>query len=119
MTDNTDTAQLNTDADDQTITVIAVSAAVGAGLVAAGLAGLAALTYFWLIKRKRHKHGLFHHSYIVWQAHDHSEPQHLEYVKWYSTCLLQAPAVVVEMRNSKFSGESCVSLLPHSHILLL
>ena len=59
MTDVTDTAQLNTDADDQT-TLIAVSAAVGAGLVvilAAGLAGLAALTYYWLVKRKRH--GLF------------------------------------------------------------
>ena len=57
----TDTAQPNTDAGDQT-TLIAVSAAVGAGLVvilAAGLAGLAALTYYWLVKRKRHKHGLF------------------------------------------------------------
>ena len=43
MTDVTDTNQLNTDADDQT-TLITVSAAVGAGLVAAGLAGLAALT---------------------------------------------------------------------------
>ena len=56
-----DPAQLNTDADDQT-TLIAVSAGVGAGLVvilAAGLAGLAALTYYWLVKRKRHKHGLF------------------------------------------------------------
>ena len=62
MTDVTDTAQLNTDADDQTTTVIAVSAAVGAGLVAAGvagLAGLAALTYYWLVKKNRHKHGLF------------------------------------------------------------
>ena len=57
MTDVTDTAQPNTDADDQT-TLIAVSAAVGAGLVAAGLAGLAALTYYWLVKKKRHKHGL-------------------------------------------------------------
>ena len=59
MTDVTDTTQLNTDSDDQTTTVIAVSAAVGAGLVAAGLAGLSALTYYWLVKKKRHKHGLF------------------------------------------------------------
>ena len=58
MTDVTDTAQLNIGADDQTTTVIAVSAAVGAGLVAAGLAGLAALTY-WCVKKNRHKHGLF------------------------------------------------------------
>ena len=57
MTDVTDTAQLNTDADDQATTVIAVSAAVGAGLVAAGLAGLAALTYYWRVKKK---HGLLH-----------------------------------------------------------
>ena len=56
-------AQLKTDADDQT-TLIAVSAAVGAGLVAAGLAGLSALTY-WLVKKKQHKHGLFHCSYSV------------------------------------------------------
>ena len=59
MTDVTDTSQLNTDSDDQTTTVIAVSAAVGAGLVAAGLAGLAALTYYWLVKKKPHKPGLF------------------------------------------------------------
>ena len=58
MTDVTDTTQLNTDADDHT-TVIAVSAAVGAGLVAAGLAGLSALTYYWLVKKNWHKHGLF------------------------------------------------------------
>ena len=57
MTDVTDTAQLNIGADDQT-TLIAVSAAVGAGLVAVGLAGLAALTY-WCVKKNRHKHGLF------------------------------------------------------------
>ena len=51
----------NTDSDDQS-TVIAVSIAVGAGLaviLAAGLCGLTALTY-WLLKRKRH--GLFTHS---------------------------------------------------------
>ena len=59
MTDVTDTPQLNTDADDQTTTVIAVSAAVGAGLVAAGLAGLSALTYYWLVKKKQHKPSLF------------------------------------------------------------
>ena len=44
VTDVTDTAQLNTDADDQT-TLIAVSAGVGAGLVVILAAGLAALTY--------------------------------------------------------------------------
>ena len=62
MTDVIGTPQVNTDADDQT-TLIAVSAAVGAGLVvilAAGLAGLAALTYYWLVKRKRR--GLFNNS---------------------------------------------------------
>ena len=61
MTDVTDTTQLNTDADDQTV-LIAVSAGVGAGLVViltAGLAGLAALTYYWLVKKNLHKHGLF------------------------------------------------------------
>ena len=57
MTDVTDPAQPNTDADAQATTVIAVSAAVGAGLVAAGLAGVAALTYYWLVKKK---HGLLH-----------------------------------------------------------
>ena len=58
MTDVIDTAQPNTDADDQTTTVIAVSVAVGAGLVAAGLAGLSALTYYWLVKRNGLLHGL-------------------------------------------------------------
>ena len=57
MTDVTDITQLNTDSDNQMTTLIAVSAAVGAGLVAAGLAGLAALTYYWLVKKK---HGLLH-----------------------------------------------------------
>ena len=57
MTDVTDTAQMNTDADDQATTVIAVSAAVGAGLVVAGLAGVAAFTYYWLVKKKQ---GLLH-----------------------------------------------------------
>ena len=58
VTDITDTAQLNTDEDDQTT----LSAAVGAGLVvilAAGLAGLAAIIYYCLVKKNRQKHGLF------------------------------------------------------------
>ena len=54
MTDVTDITQLNTDSDNQMTTLIAVSAAVGAGLVTAGLA---ALTYYWLVKKK---HGLLH-----------------------------------------------------------
>ena len=80
MTDVTDPAQLNTDADDQT-TLIVVSAAVGAGLVAAGLAGLAAITYYWLVKRKQH--GLFFvfvlfgvFSQYMIQSQSHSVSQH-------------------------------------------
>ena len=69
MTDVTDTTQLNTNADDQT-TLIAVSAAVGAGLVAAGLAGLAALTHQFL---KRKQHGLSNQSTLC------PSMQHFEY----------------------------------------
>ena len=72
MTDVTDTTQLNTDADHQT-TLIAVSAAVGAGLVvilAAGLAGLAALTHQFL---KRKQHGLSNQSTLC------PSMQHFEY----------------------------------------
>ena len=104
MTDVTDTTQLNTDADDQT-TLIAVSAAVGAGLVVilaaglAGLAGLAALTCYWLVKRKRH--GLFttvHDSHVatVCPSMVHFEYKNVSHSFIHVTCLLQALAVVVE-----------------------
>ena len=55
MTDVTDTAQLNTDSDDQTTTVIAVSAAVGVFGIILGLAVGIVVTV--LVMRKKQGKG--------------------------------------------------------------